>query len=306
MSSSAKPTLSQTERNNEQLELARKAADNEISARKKVNELIEPVINYQSSRFCKRFCKENRSIFKCTLKQPIGSPPADAPFCEWGNGSYTWMLDDLASSKRLKKYQASNNASLFDYCYVIANSLPFYERWKDWRFGRKVYVPAYIQNLGKTAIAVFYGLRSQLSIEQISHDTGQSEEQTRLISREIVRQLSIRNKLHLLNADKNISLSQTDEDSANRLDSETASYDVDIDVSEDSRRLSGAWKNLNAIEQFVLEALVINEMDGEIVLNSLKKMNLSIKKGIPAEQTNRQQLYYFRRKTLAKLGNFLK
>ncbi len=114
MSESAKPAISQSERTKENIELAQKAAENDLPARKKVNDLIEPIIRYQTNRFCKRFCKENRVNFKCTLTPPISSPPAGTALCEWGNGSYAWMLDDLSSSKRLKKYQANKNGSHYD------------------------------------------------------------------------------------------------------------------------------------------------------------------------------------------------
>lgn len=304
---SANQSINLAERNKENIQLAQDAAENDVPARKKVNDLIAPIIHYQTNRFCKRFCKENRSRFKCTLKSPTGSPPADASLCEWGNGSYAWMLNDLSSANRLKKYQANNNATLFDYCYVIANSLPFYERWKDWRFGRKVYIPTYIQALGKKAGAVFYALRSQQSIEQISQQISQSVNQTRELSREIIKLLAKKNRLFLLNPSQNISLTEDTDDAKSQsiVESETATYDAPIETHEENLLLSRAWKNLNPIEQFVIEALVIEEQDAEIVLNSLKKLNISFKEGITAEDLDRQQLYYFRRKTLAKLHSML-
>lgn len=306
MSQSTKQQGSQSERNQDNIKLAQLAADNDMPARKKVNQVIAPIIHYQTNRFCKRFCKENRANFKCTLEPPIGSPPADASLCEWGNGSYAWMLDDLSNSNRLKKYQAKNNATLFDYCYVIANSLPFYERWKDWRFGRKVYVPSYIQAMGKTATSVFYGLKSLQSTEQISQSTQKTTQEIKAISRNIIQVLVQKNKLYLLNTSQNLSLTQeTDGDTNSTLEAETAVFDETIQQQEDTLRLSKAWKQLTAPEQFVVEALVIDEQDAQIVLNTLNKLNISIKQGVPASETNRQQLYYFRRKTLAKLNTLL-
>jgi len=304
---SADQSIDLVERNKENIQLAQDAADNDAPARKKVNDLIAPIIHYQTNRFCKRFCKENRSLYICTLKSPTGSPPADASLCEWGNGSYAWMLNDLSSASRLKKYQANNNATLFDYCYVIANSLPFYERWKDWRFGRKVYVPAYIQSLGKKAVTVFYALRSQQSIEQISQQTSQSVNQAKALSREIVKLLTQKNKLFLLNPPQNVSLTQDADESKTQsnIESETATYDEPIEIQEENLLLSKAWKNLNPVEQFVIEALVIEEQDAEVVLVSLRKLNISFKEGIAAENLDRQQLYYFRRKTLSKLHGML-
>ena len=302
MSQSASPP----KRNKENIQLAQDAAENDVAARKKVNDLIAPIIHYQTNRFCKRFCKENRSRFKCTLKSPTGSPPADATLCEWGNGSYAWMLNDLSSANRLKKFQANNNATLFDYCYVIANSLPFYERWKDWRFGRKVYIPTYIQALGKNAVTVFYALRSQQSLEQISQKTSQSVNQTKKLSREIIKLLTQKNRLYLLNSLQNVSLTQdNDTKRQSTVESETATYDERIETIEENLLLSKAWKKLNPVEQFVIEALVIEEQDAEIVLNSLRKLDISFKANVTAEDLDRQQLYYFRRKTLAKLHNML-
>ena len=306
-SQTARQDIGQAERNKENIQLARDAAANIAPARKKVNGLIEPIIRYQTNRFCKRFCKENRYQFKCTLKPPLGSPPADASLCEWGNGSYAWMLNDLSNANRLKKFQANNNASLFDYCYVIANSLPFYERWKDWRFGRKVHVPSYIQALGKTAKTVFYGLRSQQSIEQISQQASRSVEEITELSRSIIKLLAQKNRLHLLTPSLNVSISNDAEDDNARsvLDSEIASYDEPIETLEENLLLSQTWKKLDPIEQFILEALVIEEQDAEIVLNSLKKLDISFKKGSVAKDLDRQQLYYFRRKTLAKLHELM-
>jgi hypothetical protein len=292
--------------NKKHIQLARKAAENDAPARKKVNALLAPIIHYQTNRFCKRFCKENKSLFKCTLKSPIGLPPSDANLCEWGNGSYAWMLNDLSSASRLNKYQAKNNATIFDYCYVIANSLPFYERWKNWRFGRNIYIPSYIQTLGKTAITVFYALRSQQSIEQISQQTSQSTKQIKALSREIIKILVQKNKLFLLNPSHNISFTQSSDDTAQpTIESETATYDATVENDEESLLLSKAWQQLNTVEQFVIEALVIEEQDADIVLNSLKKLNLSFKQGVSADGLDRQQLYYFRRKTLAKLHTLL-
>lgn len=304
---SASQSNNLAEQNKENLKLAQDAADSDASARKKVNDLIAPIIHCQTNRFCKRFCKENRARFKCTLTSPVGSAPADASLCEWGNGSYAWMLNDLSSSNRLKKYRANNNATLFDYCYVIANSLPFYERWKDWRFGRKVYVPSYIQELGKKAVTVFYALRLQQPVEQIGQQSSLSVEQVRELSRKIIKLLTRKNKLFLLNPAQNISLSQgaTDDKAQSSLDAETATYDEAVETHEESLLLSKAWKALSPVEQFVIEALVIEEQDAEIVLNSLRKLDISFKAGVTAGALDRQQLYYFRRKTLAKLQGLL-
>jgi len=294
-------------RNRENIQLARDAARDDAPARKKVNELVAPIIQYQTGRFCKRFCKENSYRFKCTLSSPIGSPPAGASMCEWGNGSYAWMLNDLSSANRLHKFQANNNATLFDYCFVIANSLPFYERWKDWRFGRKVHVPSYIQELGDTARTVFYGLRSQQSIELISQQCSRPCDEIRELSRKIVALLVQKNRLHLLNPTQEVSINQdaADDSARSSVERDIASQDEPVESREEKLRLTRAWKKLEPIEQFVIEALVIEEQDAESVLSALKKLDISFKSGVAAKELDRQQLYYFRRKTLAKLHDLL-
>lgn len=307
MPNSVKQSASLSSCHKEHIQLAREAAENIAASRKKVNELLAPIIQYQTNRFCKRFCKENRSLYKCTLKPPIGYPPADASLCEWGNGSYAWMLDDLSSAKRLLKYQGKNNASLFDYCYVIANSLPFYERWKDWRFGRKTYVPSYIRTLGELAVSVFYGLYAEQSVEQISQSTSQPVDRIKQLSREIIRLLTNKNRLYLLNSVQTISFTQeTSEETHASLQAEIASFDEDHAVYEEKQKLAKAWGLLSPVEQFVTEALIIEEQDAMVVLNSLKKLNLTIKEGVSANDIDRQQLYYFRRKTLSKLNALMK
>ena len=184
--------------------------------------------------------------------------------------------------------------------------MPFYERWKDWRFGRKVYIPTYIQALGKKAVTVFYALRSQQSLEQISQQTSQSVDQTKKLSREIIKLLTQKNRLFLLSSSQNVSLTHDDDTrTLSTVESETATYDEPVETYEENLLLSKAWKKLNPVEQFVIEALVIEEQDADIVLNSLKKLDISFKANVTAEDLDRQQLYYFRRKTLAKLHTLL-
>ena len=60
------------------------------------------------------------------------------------------------------------------------------------------------------------------------------------------------------------------------------------------------------MEQFVLEALLIDEQEAMDVLTALKTLGISIKDGVPPEEVDRQQLYYFRRKALAKLAGAFK
>jgi hypothetical protein len=292
--------------NHDHLRLARTAAQGDPDARKAVNELVRNIIEYQTDRFCKRFCRENQYYYVCTLPKPWGSPAKEAPLCEWGNASFAWMLDDLTNENRLLQYEGKQGARLNDYIYRIANSLPFYERWKDWRFGRKVHVPTYIQDLGPDAGKVFLALRSHEAVASIAQRLGKSEAETEDLCQRIILILTQRNRLHLLDPPNTVSLStlnQTDEDADGEAD--VPIFDLAPEQQEMHAKLWQVWKQLNAVEQFVLEAMLIDEQDANDVLSALIKLDISIMEGIPAEQTNRQQLYYFRRKTLAKLAQLM-
>jgi hypothetical protein len=299
-------TATDNEVNHDHVRLARTAAQGDAHARKTVNELVHNIITYQTDRFCKRFCRENQYYYACTLPRPWGSPPKDAPLCEWGNANYAWMLEDLTNPNRLLQFEGKHGARLNDYIYRIANSLPFYERWKDWRFGRKVHVPTYIQDLSPDASKVFFALRSGDAIGNIAQRVGKSETEIQALCQRIIICLTQRNRLHLLDPPNTVSLSIP-----NRTDAEEGSesdvpfFDVDPEQLETNTKLWQVWKKLTPVEQFVLEAMLIDEQDANDVLAALVKLDISIAEGVPAQQTNRQQLYYFRRKTLAKLAELM-
>ena len=288
----------------QQIALAQRAAQGNREAQRAVNEIAHPVIEFQTDRFCKRFCRENRHLYRCSLKQPIGGAPADAASCEWGNASYGWMLDDLCKPERLRKYEGRNQAGLFDYLYSIANSLPFYERWKDWRFGRRQQVPMYIRAIGERAAAVFFAMRGNQPLAQIAQTAGIEINEAERLADAIVLELTRRHKLYLLEPPQQVSLSLV-----SAAGDDAAPQQMDIPV-EDNRveqqelrdRLARAWSKLDATEQFVLEAMIIEEQDAEDVLRALRTLDVSIKPGVSAADTNRQQLYYFKRKALSRLG----
>jgi len=293
----------------EQIKLAQQAAGGELVARQHVNKLIHPIITYQTGRFCKRYCFENRFRFACTLEKPVGPVSKDAHLCEWGNASYGWMLNDLSNSNRLLRYQGKHDSSLNNYIYSIANSMPFYERWKDWRFGGSVYVPSYIKEHHPDASRVFYGLRAQETIALIAQNMARSEHEIQNLSREIVVILTKKKRLHLLDPPSTQSLTEfnTDAESGEGYaEHQVPSHDETPEHREDKLKLNKAWGKLTVVEQYVLEAMVIEEQDADDILVALRKLNISIKQGVAANNTNRQQLYYFRRKTIAKLNGLMR
>lgn len=291
----------------QQLKLARSAAQGDRAARQWVNELIHPVIDFQTNRFCRRFCDQNRYLYRCSLSKPVGNASADALLCEWGNASYGWMLNDLTHAKRLLNYEARNQAGLFDYLYRIANSLPFYERWKDWRFGRKINIPTYIQSIGPLACKIFYALGKGLELEMIAAQLNTSLEQIENISSQIVSSLTRHNRLYLLDSPRDQSLTSVsdEEDIATGAQIDVTYFDETINRQDEADQLKVAWSQLDAVEQFVLESLIVNELDAKSVLAALKEMDIAIKKDVSADQTTLQQLYYFKRKTLNRMAEIL-
>ena len=296
---------------NDSAALAEQAAAGDATSRQRINDIAHPIISYQADRFCKRFCHNNKYYYRCTLQKPWGSAPADALLCEWGNATYGWMLDDLTSAKRLRKFRGENGVRINDYLFTIANSLPFYERWKEWRFGKRLHVPTYIQELHEHASSVFIGLYKKLSVADIAQINQFAEQTVAQLANQIIITLTQRHKLHLLDAPQSISLSGYNNDATSG-QIEDAGSDTDIPYEDTAAedwdtalKLNDAWQQLNTTEQFVIEAMIIEEQEASDVLNALQTLDIAISDGVPAAQTNRQQLYYFRRKTLAKLATLM-
>jgi len=292
----------------DQLQLANDAIQGEVQARRYVSNLADTYINYQNNKYCKRFCFDNKHYSQCTLPKPWGNASEQAPFCEWGNASYLWMLEDLAGPKRLQAFQGKQGASLKDYFFCIANSLPFYERWKDWRFGRKVHVPTYVQAMDTKATNVFYGLRSGEAIASIAQKISYTEQQTAELAQRIIVELTKRHRLHLLDPPATVSLSglnaNANDDDHAPIQADIAWHDISAEDLERNQILFAGWEQLDAVEQFILEVMVIDQQDASDILATLKKLGLSLKEGVTPEQTDRQQLYYFKRKTIAKLAKY--
>jgi hypothetical protein len=291
--------------------LARRAANGDTASRIIINDLVHPIITYQTNRFCNRFCHANRYRYVCSLQSRRASrAPRDALLCEYGNASYAWMLEDLTNPGRLLRFEGRQGARLNDYLYRIANSLPFYERWKDWRLGRKAHIPTYIQALHPAAGRVFYYLRAQWSIAEIAHALQMGEEEVENLCQDIVAGLAERRRLYLLDPPRTVSLAEPehrpDEPGKSQgREKEIHYHDEALEQREAKQKLNRAWGKLSTVEQYILEAMLIDEQEAGDVLVALQKLDISIKKGVAPADTNRQQLYYFRRKTLSKLTGLM-
>ncbi len=285
------------------VELAKCAATGDSEARARVNQIVEPIVVFQNERFCKRFCADNRAKFVCTLSPDWGRSERDGLYCEWGNAGYEWMLNDLTGTKRLTRFEGRDGASLFSYVYTIANSLAFYERWKDWRFDRRDYVPVYITRLSPLAARIFRGLRAGEEPAAIASDIARDELWVENMAEQIILELTKRKRLHLLQPVTMLSLSEVENVRAVDMQSQAndgASPEAIVEKDE----LKKAWRSLDRLEQFVLEAMLVEKQEAEDVLHALQLMNLSVDQDAP-ERMNRQKLYYFKRKSLAKLARLM-
>ena len=287
-------------------ELAQRAADGDREAQRQVGEIAQPMIRYQTERFCPRFCHDNHYRFQCTLPSVPLSRNRDLPLCEWGNASYGWMLDELTRPERLQRFEGRDGASLGAYQFQIANSLSFYERWKDWRLGRRAHVPTYIRDLAPDAALIFHRLRQGENSALIAQRLGRTEDEVDAQVQRIVVELTRRHRLHLLDPPREVSLSglggSDGETAGDTPQADLPWEDLSPEARDAQTRLRQAWSQLTAVEQFVLEAMLIEERDAEDVLAALRQLDIPLSKRVPAAQTDRQQLYYFRRKAVARLA----
>lgn len=288
------------------LELARRAVNGDRAAQRRVGEIAHPMIRYQTERFCPRFCHDNHYRFQCTLPGVPLPQGRNLPLCEWGNASYGWMLDDLTRPERLRRFEGRDGASLGAYQFQIANSLPFYERWKDWRLGRRAHVPTYIQDLAPDAALIFHRLRQGENSALIAQRLGRLEDEVDALVQRIVVELTRRHRLHLLDPPREVSLSSlgaSDKGTmGNTHQADLPWEDMAPEERENQARLRQAWGQLTAVEQFVLEAMLIEERAAEDVLAALRRLDIPLSKRVPAAQTDCQQLYYFRRKAVVRLA----
>ncbi|MFL0810722.1 MAG: hypothetical protein K6L76_09935 [Agarilytica sp.] len=280
----------------------------EPHARQYINAVAAPYINYQNDRFCRRFCQGSYRNVRCTLSPPQGASPANSALCDKANAGYGWMLEELTNEKRLKKIEAKSEAQLAAYFKTLANSLPFYERWKNWRFDRRVHVPQYICDIDPYAKTIFLSLRSENNFRMIAQQHGMSENRVREVADQIIIELSERKRLYLLNPPKIQSLNSddnSDDPESNGPERDIADKQYSPESLLQSEELRQAWSQMSDLEQFVIEALVIEQQDANIVLQTLKAHSIPLGKNKQAEKNDRQQLYYFKRKALDKLHNHL-
>ena len=287
--------------------LAHGAASGSRADRANLTERVHHLISRVNDRLCKRHCQNNRYEYACTIDQGWGRPMSTHHCCEFGNASYAWIMHDLVRPGRLANFKGRNGARLEWYFSKIVYSIPFRERWRNWRFGKQLRVPDYVNEIDPDAGKVFRWMANDEALANIAQRLGRDESTVARIRRKIGIELVKRGRLHMLIRRKMISLTGMnmqgdDGDEATLgLQADISSFDPPLEKLEIAERLWKAWDKLNAAEQFVLDAMCIDSQDAKTVLNGLKRANLSIRPGLEPAATTRQQLYYFKRKCCEKL-----
>lgn len=287
------------------IELARIAAAGDQAAREAVSRLAHPLIHQQTKTLCKRYCHDNHFHAQCTLFPGWGLQERDAPLCDWGNHSYAWMLEDLTHPERLLTFTGENGARLSTYFYAIVHSLPFNERWKDWRFGRRIRIPEYIQDIAPLAGKIFLWLIDQRSLEWMAQEAREAIDQVEMIAERIIGELAFRGRLYLLNSpaiDSLTGLGSSHDEGDEEIAMDVPDCSWDPGKEQLNRMIAKGWSLLNFVEQFVLEAMVIEDRDAKDVLSALVEMGITIREGVLPEMINIQQVFHFKRVTLKKMA----
>ena len=271
--------------------------DHEEALKDKLYTLIKPA----AERFCKKFCYDNRGLYKCTLDSAWSRSQSDAVFCEWGNATILWMFEDLYNKNRISKLRGNYDSDTINrYFGKIIYSIAFRERFKNWRFQRRIQIPAYKKAIDPYASKVFWWLCDQDEVANIAQRLLRSEADVVEIANKIKSELIRRKRDHLLKPSLTISLVT--------VASSEDIYEVDIsteDVSSELARLKSlvlnGFASLDWREQFVLDMMIIEGASANNVLEALLKQNVSIRDDIDVKELTIQHIYYFLRKALVKL-----
>lgn len=263
--------------------------------------LASQIVQARVAPCCKRYCFDNRARHQCTVDKRWGLSSASAPLCEWGNATYLWMMEELASDTKLASLKGKGVVHVDRYWQTVVNSGLFWERFKDWRFRRRLRVPAYIKALHPNAHRIFWALCDGDSVANIAQRLGRGEVEVAEVVALIRRALSVRGRGDLLEPTKVVPLhlDAPDEDEGHELDipAETESHE-ETDLRA---RLLAAYSKLTWQEQFLIDAMIIDELSAADTLQALVEQGVSLDGATPPQALNVQNVYYHLRKTVARL-----
>ncbi|MDH5231670.1 MAG: hypothetical protein OEY38_16540 [Gammaproteobacteria bacterium] len=273
-----------------------------------VRETVFALLEKYLPNICKKYCFDNYRQFQCTLDSNWGVFDSSVAFCEWGNALYAWSLEDLIGKDRsLALGDQPSKLAITKYFSKILFSVPFMERFKDWRFRRRIRVPAYIKAIDPDAYKVFWYLIDQADMESITQRIGRTIDDIACITKRIKQELMKRNKSHLLHQTTILSLTQIQQiDESASIFLELPSLETTTIKQIEQRDIHHAYQKLDWLEQYIIDAMVIDELKATSVLQVLKQQAICLNDTVQPESMNTQHIYYFLRKTLAKLKSLHK
>ena len=261
--------------------------------------LLDTLIANRLMQLCKQYCYGSRVQFRCTLDDNWGASDKVAPLCEWGNASYVWFVDELLKEQRREKIQDSSLISIKKYYNKVIHSVIFLEQYKNWRFRRRIRVPEYIKSIDADAHRIFWYLVDKDNVSNIAQRLNRDRREVARIVDSIVRILHQRGRSHLLELQNIVPLSSLGMEADDAPDSRW--LDSTIDELADRSKIYAAYKRLTWLEQFVIDAMVIDRLSAKSVLTSLVQQKVTVDARIKPEDLNSQHIYYFLRKSLGKL-----
>ncbi len=269
--------------------------------------VAEPIIARASKDLCKQHCRSERYRWRCTVDDTWNRAPQNAPLCDRGNETYDWLWRDLLGGRKSEKFTGSGADGIERYFNKTLSSQPFYERFKDMRYGDRVRVPPYILSLGAVARRVFWLLRKQQPTEVIARLVEQPENQVSATIREIRARLQSHGAMRLLHPVVEIALGDDADDSleAEGVAADTPPAEATLTEAEEQHQVQSAFRKLSWEEQYVIEALTLDKLPASAVLKALVDEGIAIagvtEPNWPDLKGAEQRLYYFHRKALARL-----
>jgi len=274
--------------------LQNKSIDNKIA-----ENVISGIIDQNITKLCKSFCMDNCIKYQCTLEKTDNRSNSVLSLCEWGNGTYDWMLNELNHIQYQNEIKNRTILSYEHYFRKIVTSLQFWERYKNWRFNRRIRVPDYIKALDPDACKIFWGLYNQDTIDNIAQRLNREFDEINSLVTNIYTELSARKRGHILMKNKEFSLSHVNQELVNEVDSHLTDQSLETHLERES--VMKAYKQLTWQEQYILDVMVIDKISALSVLKTLQNQSISLDNKIDPKELNIQNIYYFLRKTLIKL-----
>ena len=276
---------------------------NEAQLRGRVLCCVEHLIDKRVSQLCKEHCQQHRYEYYCTVDAKWGVSNNEAALCEWGNATYAWTMEDLLKYNRIKAFAGQSNESVIKYFSKIIHSHVFKERFKDWRFGRRIRVPEYIKGIDKDAQRIYWRLRDNDEPENIAQQLGRTSGEVALVVAQINKELHKRNKLHLLHGHTTISIDTGCNDETSSEDStDLMSLGLDrFEIQQAKDDVFNAYRQLTWKEQYLIDAMIVDGLKAASVLQALRAMGISLSDNDSVEAMSEQKIYYFLRKTVLKL-----